>query len=308
MKSHLRIAADVALDGEGCIAEDLGCLACGYNLRGLQPTGRCPECGIAIGRSAYGDLLRFCEPTWVNRLAEGMDWIYRSIILSFFLGLPLGLLAVLLSFLFGRNQDQFVQPAGAMILGLLLVVGFWRVTEPEPGCIQREERVCPRRLVRWTAVAACSVSVLDVPFAYYPGLCAGVVELVSSVLLLFNVLAVLTYARQMATRIPDLSLARQTRVVTWGTSVGLLAVVFFRLSCVLRLMRGAGSPGLRPPGGLGLLSPSNAAEWIATWVAASAIMVFGLWSLHLVDRFRKASREAARLARATWAKGPEEGS
>lgn len=31
--------------------EDLRCDRCGYRLRGLQPDGRCPECGLAIRAS-----------------------------------------------------------------------------------------------------------------------------------------------------------------------------------------------------------------------------------------------------------------
>lgn len=33
------------------LAEDLGCLECSYNLRGLAADGRCPECGFPIDRS-----------------------------------------------------------------------------------------------------------------------------------------------------------------------------------------------------------------------------------------------------------------
>lgn len=32
----------------GSVSEDLMCLACGYNLRGLSRAGGCPECGLSI--------------------------------------------------------------------------------------------------------------------------------------------------------------------------------------------------------------------------------------------------------------------
>lgn len=35
----------------GSIATDLPCAGCRYNLRGLRPEGRCPECGLEIGQS-----------------------------------------------------------------------------------------------------------------------------------------------------------------------------------------------------------------------------------------------------------------
>jgi hypothetical protein len=33
------------------VEEDLPCVGCGYNLRGLKEDGKCPECGLAIGES-----------------------------------------------------------------------------------------------------------------------------------------------------------------------------------------------------------------------------------------------------------------
>jgi len=30
------------------IAHDAHCHRCGYNLRGLKPSGRCPECGAPV--------------------------------------------------------------------------------------------------------------------------------------------------------------------------------------------------------------------------------------------------------------------
>lgn len=37
------------------LRSDLPCRACGYNLRGLVTSGRCPECGTAIGFSLHGE-------------------------------------------------------------------------------------------------------------------------------------------------------------------------------------------------------------------------------------------------------------
>jgi hypothetical protein len=33
------------------IGADRACMKCGYNLRGLDPAGRCPECGVAVAES-----------------------------------------------------------------------------------------------------------------------------------------------------------------------------------------------------------------------------------------------------------------
>ncbi len=36
------------LDKERCLAVNIGCTGCGYNLRSQPLDGRCPECGRAV--------------------------------------------------------------------------------------------------------------------------------------------------------------------------------------------------------------------------------------------------------------------
>jgi len=50
----------------GLIQSDLHCISCGYNLRGLDSSGQCPECGKAIGRTlAAGPI---ASRRWTGRL------------------------------------------------------------------------------------------------------------------------------------------------------------------------------------------------------------------------------------------------
>jgi len=47
---------DESADGEHAehdesLTEDLPCVRCGYNLRGLKAEGNCPECGASVGKS-----------------------------------------------------------------------------------------------------------------------------------------------------------------------------------------------------------------------------------------------------------------
>ncbi len=51
---------------------DIPCVACNYNLRGLFPGGRCPECGRAMADSLRPDRLIFADPLWLARLARGL--------------------------------------------------------------------------------------------------------------------------------------------------------------------------------------------------------------------------------------------
>ena len=51
-------ATGVPIDEHGRLKDDFQCRTCGYNLRGLDTDGRCPECTTAVGRSVHGDLTR----------------------------------------------------------------------------------------------------------------------------------------------------------------------------------------------------------------------------------------------------------
>ncbi len=58
--------------------EDILCVSCAYNLRGLREDGKCPECGIPIERSLWGDLLRYADACWLRRLRLGLLLIQIS--------------------------------------------------------------------------------------------------------------------------------------------------------------------------------------------------------------------------------------
>ncbi len=62
----------VPIDGLTAIEEDIPCRQCSYNLRGIDCTGRCPECGAPAELSIHGDLLRHSDPAWLRKLARGV--------------------------------------------------------------------------------------------------------------------------------------------------------------------------------------------------------------------------------------------
>jgi hypothetical protein len=63
-------SADAAGVGEE-IAGDLTCLHCGYNLRGLSPKGRCPECGGEISFSISTANNPIADRVWIGRASAG---------------------------------------------------------------------------------------------------------------------------------------------------------------------------------------------------------------------------------------------
>ncbi|MFG0251677.1 MAG: hypothetical protein ACF8NJ_02250 [Phycisphaerales bacterium JB038] len=54
------------------VTADLVCLSCGYNLRGLDPAGQCPECGTLIERSQGPALLRYSAPRYLRAVRWGI--------------------------------------------------------------------------------------------------------------------------------------------------------------------------------------------------------------------------------------------
>jgi hypothetical protein len=70
------VAAAVDVAPSAGLGEDVPCIGCGYNLRGLTGTGRCPECGTALYPSVVRHRNRRRplpppDPRWARQVAEG---------------------------------------------------------------------------------------------------------------------------------------------------------------------------------------------------------------------------------------------
>ena len=131
-------ASPVLFDEAGVIIADTACRRCGYNLRGLHQDSRCPECGTPIGLSTHGDLLRFSDPEWVEKLALGIKYIIWAVVISIALGAAAGCLTGALG-----ASPVFLQ--GVMVLGGLLgVYGAWLLTAPDPSRIGEDRYITAR--------------------------------------------------------------------------------------------------------------------------------------------------------------------
>ena len=66
-------------DGEAPIEQDLTCMNCGYNLRGLKRSGACPECGASAG---YEDQIWVgVRNVLVDSLGVNEDEVHRDSLL-----------------------------------------------------------------------------------------------------------------------------------------------------------------------------------------------------------------------------------
>jgi hypothetical protein len=135
----------------GTITRDLSCVYCGYNLRTLAITGRCPECGEPVATSLRERPFRFRNDAMPGRLQRGLLWltvgiltatvgtIALTVVMLFYYRLPRGGLKlvfgvgdhvavgaqlvtliglVLISYPLGRRGDRFWWPVGIAVLAL----------------------------------------------------------------------------------------------------------------------------------------------------------------------------------------------
>lgn len=291
---------ELPLDEQGHVLIDLNCLSCGYNLRGLSPDGRCPECGIAVGKSAYGDLLGYCEPTWVESLASGMNWIVAYLAMTI-----IGLVGM---FFLGVALQPGQSDASMMILvfaggvGLIEIVGYWKLTTPEPSRLSEPTVLSPPTVARYGRITALVVGLAALAVllnstskdstrlglvAYLVGEMAGIAALV----------ALLMHVSTLAARVPDERLARHTRNVMYGLST---AWFFSFIGRVLDTAQVWGGPNMATP-----LSPAlDTLSTTATCLTGLLWLIFGIWGLLLIFRYRRAFATVSHQARTTWASEP----
>ena len=111
------------------IDRDLPCARCGYNLRSLAISGRCPECGKPVRWTIDGNWLRYGDPAHLTRLHRAIGlalvgfWLVTGGIASAFI-LPILLSAV--PIIGGQRPPRdailaFAPSAAITLAGLVLV-------------------------------------------------------------------------------------------------------------------------------------------------------------------------------------------
>jgi Zn finger protein HypA/HybF involved in hydrogenase expression len=229
--------APSAVDEHGRVAVDALCLTCGYNIRGLEATGRCPECGVAIANSVRGSYLRFAGVEVLGRMASGAMLIEWSLVVracGWLLGMALGWA--------GGGFAALVVVAAAMVVAPgLNALGWSRLAAPQPLL----ERVRSRRtalvlvlvgsslealIMIGSTVGARTVGAYLSPLFYIP------------LLLLFWCVSMayrMHFMVHAAELLPSKVLAKWSRVGRWVFPVfGVLAPVLI-FGCVPILMVGA---------------------------------------------------------------------
>ena len=269
------------------LAIDVPCSRCSYNLRGLTADMNCPECGTPVSRSSMGNWLRFADPDWVGKLRKGMSLKLYNILA----GLLMGIVVVIATFAFGNPQIAAILVA--IFGGLLGAWSVFLITTPEPAVGAAEDSVTLRKILRSAVLAGIALNVVQ-----HSRLVSGQIVLA----ILLGVLAgsagiavnfgELVYLRRFARRIPDETLARSTGTVLYGqiifTAIAVLAAVV--LGGAAFLSGGVPTTPIAPGtvAGPTPTGPLLVIVGLLAVVGGLGAMVFGIWYLILVVRYRRA--------------------
>ena len=154
----ISIPVHVTLDAQGRLTSRVICRECGYNLRGLDPAGHCPECGEPIETSLRSDHLNEAPTWWLKRLSVAALCLWLGTA-----GLTLGA-AIEGVMIFDVSElielpHHLLSVGGITALSIpvlpigLLVLGLWLLTRRDPqNAPPRKWRLSARGIARWGSI------------------------------------------------------------------------------------------------------------------------------------------------------------
>jgi hypothetical protein len=225
------------------ISTDWICVGCGYNLRGLGRSGRCPECNTPIARSLRMARLANSDPRWLALVRDGAMIVAACDLVSAARTLLLIALRYALQY---RALTRAVLPYRIALLStgvrLTIVgaafVGAWLLAKPEPRPLSRGSAKSAIRL-RQLYVCALAATLIynfllvkyflvDVQRAW------GIFESLLWMLICFLLWRYLT---TLARRLNQLRLLERARALRWLLPLGIaggrlvyLTLYFFGLA------------------------------------------------------------------------------
>ena len=288
------------------IDEDILCLSCGYNLRGLSSAGKCPECGTIINASLRGDLLKNSDPAWVRRISRGASLAYLGIMVII-VGFILTVISTIgLSLLPGSQAVQ----AGIMAVWVFVwlvggfgsaLVGAWLMTGANPRESAASQGVWVRigsrvGLLAFLALYASTWG--KYPWWLWQGLYWTTwLVLVAWLMVFVSLMAGLARQLPSAEVLKTCQTARRRLWIAAGLAVLLLA------PRALAAVAGVAPTGTQPAGTLQnlLANPIVATTLtIGRGVVVIVLIMAASTMEHLLRRCRRAFREAADQAKLNW--------
>lgn len=219
-------AAHQVATGDYVVNRDVPCVGCSYNLRGLPIHRNCPECGEPISNSATGILLEDAPPEYVMKIRGGLSLVLNGILAA----IVFGLLAGVMGFAFA-GQHTWLVPLlniGGFIVGAVMLLGYWKFTEPDPVMEAIEQPTADRKVIRVTLMVSLGVSVLQLftgllvqtgsagNSAALPASVLGIaLGIISLVLWVIQFISVMNYTAWIGGRVPDEFVVRRAKMYRW---------------------------------------------------------------------------------------------
>lgn len=198
------------------------CIICGYDLKGIGREGVCPECGTPVEQSYLPDLLANRSPEYLRQLRSGLSFVLNGI-LAYVCVVVLGFLSAIAGV---SGAELFLAFAGTAC-SIAILVGWWRLTTPDPGMPpEANAGLGARQIIRIAVCVQLAASIFGLMPQFStgqtltPGLTAivvlsvalGVLSLIAWVAQFF---AAMLYVRWLARRVPDQKLHDRAKRFMW---------------------------------------------------------------------------------------------
>ncbi|MCA9295569.1 MAG: hypothetical protein KC983_03610, partial [Phycisphaerales bacterium] len=205
-------------------AEDQHCLQCGYALRGQSTAGMCPECGTPVARSMHGDLLRYSQSEYVRLLRIGTMMVIIGVIAEVVHRLTSAPLVKILSSTVPVLQSQrgmleSVANLAGVAIAVLIALGWWLLSSPDPALHHKDTNVNARRVVRIFVIIIVVILMVRTMFEFGvmrpPSYASAGLTVLSVVMRGVSFFPAMLYLEKLARRLPSKKLADRTRLYLW---------------------------------------------------------------------------------------------
>jgi hypothetical protein len=246
-------AASAPTPGDAPLDYDAACISCQYNLRGLRPTGACPECGAPIYDSVHSFFLRYADPTYVATILKGLTLVLNGILI--YIVAFVAMIALSMVFSGGVTAMQVGTRFVTLCISLMILLGYWKYTAPDPTVVGLENPTGARAVCRTATAVYAGVSVISFLAVLagaakafdLSGSAPGAASVFVLAMLAFGllgflawlaqVLASLKYTAWVAARVPDPKLQAKAKRYMWLLPlIAILGAIILYLGPIIALV------------------------------------------------------------------------